>query len=233
MDDAKRAELLRYMGFSGQVLQEPLKSRIDGLIEQCLSEQKPYGIYAVYPISIEEDEDGRPAVFVEGTTLVLRGNSIVEYMRGATYCALMAVTLGLECERRIRQLEARSITDAAVYSCVCSDLIECGADKLEAKVVAYARDHGMCTKERYSPGFGDFSIEIQSEFIKVLHADKHLGIHVTPASMLIPSKSTTSVIGLFFEPPSAALVGCEHCSCRDYCLIRETGATCYRRSREG
>lgn len=233
MDDAKRAEILRYLGFSGQALQEPLRSRIDGVIEQCLSERKAQGIFAVYPVSIEDDEDGRPAVFVEGTTLVLRGESIVEYMRGATYCALMAVTLGLESEQRIRQLQARSITDAAVYACVCSDLIECGADKLEAKVISYAHEHGMCAKERYSPGFGDFSIEVQSDFIRVLQADTRLGIHVTPQSFLIPSKSTTSVIGLFFDPPSSALIGCAHCSCRDYCLIRETGATCYRRSREG
>ena len=59
MDDAKRAEILRYLGFSGHTLQEPLKSRIDRVIEDCLGEQKPHGMYAVYPVSVEEYDDGQ------------------------------------------------------------------------------------------------------------------------------------------------------------------------------
>lgn len=229
MDDARRAEILRYLGFSGHALQEPLKSRIDCVIESCIRERKPNGIYAVYPISIEEGSDG-PAVIVGGTTLVFHGESIVEYMRGASHCALMAVTLGLGSERRMRSLAATSLTDEAVYSCVCSDLVECGADKLEAQVVAYAREHGLFAKERYCPGFGDFSLDVQADFIRVLGADKHLGIYVTPAGILVPSKSMTAVVGLFEDVPGKARLGCAHCTCRDYCLIRESGTVCYRRS---
>lgn len=231
MDDAKRAELLRYLGFSGNTLQEPLRSRIDGVIASCLDEQRPNGMYAVYPVSIEE-RDGDPAVLLGGTTLVFRGGSIVEYMRGASYCALMAVTLGLGSERKLRRLAATSITDEAVYSCVCSDLVECGADRLESQVVAYARERGLFAKERYSPGFGDFSVDIQSEFVRVLKADRHLGIYVTSAGYLVPSKSMTAVVGLFEDVPTNARVGCSHCACRDYCAIRESGSVCFRRRRE-
>lgn len=227
MDDAKRAEILRYLGFSGNTLQEPLKSRIDGVVESCLAEQKPYSMYAVYPVSFGQ-LDGEPVVLLDGTTLVFRGESIVEYMSGASHCALMAVTLGLGSERRLRSLAATSLTDEALYSCVCSDLVECGADKLEARVVAYARERGLFAKERYCPGFGDFSLEIQADFVRVLGADKHLGIYVTPAGFLVPSKSMTAVVGLFEDVPGRARLGCAHCACRDYCLIRESGAVCYR-----
>lgn len=42
----------------------------------------------------------------------------------------------------------------------------------------------------------------------------------------------TAVVGLFGDVPGQARLGCVHCACRDYCLIRESGTVCYRRPRD-
>ena len=51
-------------------------------------------------------------------------------------------------------------------------------------------------RARFSPGYGDFSIQYQKEILAVLEAGKSIGLSMTDGCMLIPTKSITAIIGI-------------------------------------
>lgn len=76
-------------------------------------------------------------------------------------------------------------------------------------------------RPRFSPGYGDFSILHQREFLGLLEAGKRIGLSMTESSMLTPTKSVTAVIGLGEEPLRCPRSGCGACAKRDCAYRRE------------
>ena len=56
---------------------------------------------------------------------------------------------------------------------------------------------GLHTKPRFSPGYGDFSLEHQRDFMRILDLENSLGLTLTGSLLLVPEKSVTAVIGLY------------------------------------
>lgn len=139
----------------------------------------------------------------------------------------MVCTMGLKSERSIQRLSKTSALEALIYASACTDMVERGADQIEAQVVAYAHDRKLFTNYRYSPGYGDFDLSIQPAFIRTLEADKRLGITVTPQNIMVPTKTITAVVGMYPHRPPKAKVGCGQCNCRDWCTIRAAGQRCF------
>ena len=51
------------------------------------------------------------------------------------------------------------------------------------------------TKMRFSPGFGDLSLENQKQFFKALELEK-IGLRLTDSLMIVPEKSVTAIVGV-------------------------------------
>ncbi len=100
-------------------------------------------------------------------------------------------------EAAMARRKAQSALDAAIYGAAGSSLVESVADACEAAVVADAAKWGMRTNWRYSPGYGDLPLALQPEIVRVLAADKRLGMVATESNLLIPTKSVTAFVGLF------------------------------------
>ena len=66
------------------------------------------------------------------------------------------------------------------------------ANELEEEV----RGEGYYVRPRFSPGYGDFSLEVQSAFLEMTDATKLIGITLTDGGIMVPEKSVTAVIGL-------------------------------------
>ena len=58
-----------------------------------------------------------------------------------------------------------------------------------------AETEGFCLHPRYSPGYGDFSLDHQQDVIALLGAGKELGITLTEGALMAPGKSVTALIG--------------------------------------
>ena len=74
---------------------------------------------------------------------------------------------------------------------LCSAAIEGFCDLLNARLA-----EGLSTRARFSPGYGDMSLEYQRDFISVLDAGKNIGLALTQSLMLTPTKSVTALIGI-------------------------------------
>jgi hypothetical protein len=213
-------EVLRYLGYRGQQIDGITDSRIDSMIELCLKTARPRYRYVHFDIS-ETDE----GIALIGTDTVFFGKDIASHLKGADSIALMAVTLGHECERKLLQLEAKSISDAVCFNSATIALTEEVADRCQSEIAEIYRKDGYFINARYSPGYGDFPLSQQKDVLKLLEAEVKLGITLTEGDLMLPRKSVTAVLGLFKEEQEHH-TSCLSCVMRDSCQFRKSGEHC-------
>lgn len=109
----------------------------------------------------------------------------------------MAVTLGAKSEMLLRRETALSATGGMLADVCASSAVEQAANVLNKHLRAQANQRGFATTWRFSPGYGDLPLSVQPCFLKALGADKALGISLTPALMLVPTKTITAIVGLY------------------------------------
>ncbi len=223
-----RAEVLRYMGYSGQPMTDELDARIDGVVERCLGIAQPMASWDVFDVAGREPlEDGRPAVQLAGTSLQLIGESMEKHMAGAVAAAVMAVTAGMGVERELRRLSLTDPVEQVIFDAAGTTTVERAADACEASVVAWARERGLYANFRFSPGYGDMPLETQPVLLATVDAQRRLGIALSKSLLMTPTKSVTAIIGLFEEPQPSSHASCKDCLCSDFCRIRAAGRPCW------
>ena len=224
-----RAEMLRYLGYSGQEIAGELAERIERIAQMCEGALAPRGAVRCFCVVPAPDApDGVPSIGLAGTTVRLRGKSAFLHLKDARFCAVLACTLGAESERRLHALAATDPLGAALFDAACSAYVEAGVSALEAEVRARAEDEGYTINWRFSPGYGDLSLDVQPDLLAALDAVRGLGITCTSSHMLAPSKSVTAFVGLFDAAPAAADAPhpCSLCRLRGACSLRARGVTC-------
>lgn len=217
-----RAEALRYLGYTGQEITPDLEERMEALFVRCERTSNPGFTYRIFPCNSDQGD-----IRLEGTTLMLEGHDIYEHLKGAQQVAVMAATAGLGNERELRRLSFANGLDAAIYGSAGSALVESVGDACNARIVEEARKRGLWCNWRFSPGYGDLPLDIQPTVVRILDADKKLGITVTDTNLLIPAKSITAFVGLF-DTPQDDRRSCAKCSFSPYCNLRKAGNQCYR-----
>lgn len=109
----------------------------------------------------------------------------------------MAATLGFAPEQLIRRAEALGQQSRAlIYDAAASAMIETYCDALNDALRKEAVTEGHVLRPRFSPGYGDLSLSLQTEFMRVLQLKRQLGITMTESLLMLPSKSVTAVIGI-------------------------------------
>lgn len=215
-----RREALRYLGYKSTDVDENIKNIMDICEKKVLSAAKPRFTYKVFNIEITGG-----GVHCIGTDLVLKGNSILEHLKGCEMAVLMAVTISSDIDRLIRIAHLEDIAHALIIDSMSSVAVEQAGDRAEEIIDSEFSEYYKTF--RFSPGYGDMPIQQQPEFIKQLNADKLIGLTVNADSfMLMPTKSVTAVIGLSKNKIDAKSKGCITCSMYKTCKFREEGGRC-------
>ena len=239
VESVDRAEVLRYLGYSGQVLDAALDARIDEVVARCLGACRPRGCVAVFDVAGRDgcagEKDGdagsgaAPVVRLAGTPLELRGSSIAEHLDGAVAVGVLAVTVGMGVEAELRRLSLTDHVAQVIFDAAATTAVERAADAAEASLVARAAERGLHCNWRFSPGYGDLPMETQPVLLAALDAQRQLGITLTPTLLMTPTKSVTAVVGMFEQPPATGHRSCKGCACFDYCQLRASGCPCWAR----
>lgn len=207
-----RDEALRYLGYKGQTLDETIIKQIDNNIEFLEKKVKPAYIYRIFDI-YEDDTK----VYLDGTNVTFVGTDIKNHLKGASKCAVMASTLGLQAERILNSLSKTKISEALIFDAVCTAKIEQVSDRCEEEIKQQVYKQGFYTNFRYSPGYGNFLLEYQRQIVTLLSCEKTIGLTVTDSSLLIPQKSVTAIIGIFKNEQNEPKKSCEMCKLKDKC----------------
>lgn len=190
----RRREAWAFLGHRGQAVDDELVARLEEAAVLCERELAPRGVFRVFPVAAAD-----AGVAVGDTDLVLPGDSIARHLRGCDRAALLAVTLGPASEMVLRREAAVSATGGMLVDACASSLVEQAAGVLNEAVDAAAVRCGREATWRFSPGYGDLPLTVQAPFLEALDAGRMLGITLTAANMLVPSKSITAIVG-FRDP---------------------------------
>ncbi|GFH40279.1 methionine synthase [Pseudolactococcus insecticola] len=195
----EKAEVLRYLGYKRkQELTSDVSDLVDDLMLEVQEKSHARYLYQAYDFTLDEEN---LAVHLTGTDLVLQSKNIYNHLKNAKKVVLLASTLGIEIERQIRLYELSEMTKAFVLDSCCVDYIEKVCDLAEVDIADRFSDYTL--NRRFSPGYGDLSLDIQPQFLKTLAADRKLGLTLTDTNLMVPRKSVTAIMGLFDDPKIA------------------------------
>ena len=156
----------------------------------------------------------------------LQGEDIARHLEGCEECVLLACTLGAGVDAVQRAANAADMAYAVVLDALASVLAEQIAGAAEETLREQAQREGLFLTGRFSPGYGDYPIELQNELLRLVDAPRRIGLGATSTHLLTPRKSITAVLGLAGHPVTGKRAGCAHCALRERCAYRKEGKTC-------
>ena len=219
--EINKEEVLRYLGYKGQEIDENLSNTIEECREEIKKVIIPRVIYSYKNIKLSDE-----GVEVITTNLILKGKDIKEHLKNSKECVLMAVTLGNEVERKTRLYEKINLTKALILDACATTAVEEVCDIVENSVKEKAILSGMNITFRYSPGYGDLPLDVQNSFLRALDAQKKIGLTVSENNLLFPRKSVTAIIGIVDCEIKNKRKSCNECSNYENCNFRREGESC-------
>lgn len=219
LSELDRAEAFRYMGYKGGEIKESILKITEECEMSLLDAVKPRLVYKVFDVGFSEK-----GVEIMGTPLIFRGSDIREHLSECSRCVLMCVTLSADVDKLIRSYEAEGMEKALIADALASAAVEQVCNKAEALIQSALGNYSYTW--RFSPGYGDFPLDIQKEFISVTEADRKIGLTVTENLILIPRKSVTAVMGISEKEIPKKRRGCGCCNMKDRCEFRKGGSHC-------
>ena len=211
-------EILRYLRVRGTAPEE-LRAQVVDAARELADSLPPRYVYRAFPLDFAAD-----GVVLRGGGLTLTGGLARSMLRGCDTAVLLCCTLGMAFEQRLRALERRDMGKAVILDACGSAWVESGCDAAEAEIAA--RFPGRYLTDRFSPGYGDLPLSLQSAVLDALDARRRLGIHLSESFLMTPSKSVTAVLGVSDAPQPARVRGCGYCAMRGNCDYRKGGITC-------
>lgn len=206
-------EAARYLGYRGT---EPDET-IEALIEACIAEVEaaavPRSIHERFPLNFSGDDSFQVA------SLHLHSHSLQRNLAGCGEVYLFAATLGIAVDTLIRRAALMDSAKGAVMQAAAAAVIEAFCDEENDKLRKLTEAEGLYLRPRFSPGYGDLSLDCQRDFLNLLKAQKNIGLTVTDSGLMVPVKSVTAIIGISPIPTSCHRQGCEECSKTD-CAFR-------------
>ena len=114
-------------------------------------------------------------------------------------CIILAATLGHETDRQITIAQNKNMLDGLALDACASVRIDSYIDGvMRSEISASLRENERMTS-RFSPGYGDLSMNVTEDIIAILSAAKRIGLSVTRSLMMSPVKSVTAIAGLFVK----------------------------------
>ena len=211
--DIRTKEAVRYLGYGKNAVDDKTLQEIQDSFRELERLADKKSIYRIFELSLK-DENELKIGNVEIYSRNLRTN-----LKDCKQVVLFVATLGTEVDRLIRKMQVVDMAKAVVMQACAATLLEEYCDELQQKIAEHMQEQGKYIRPRFSPGYGDFSIQHQKDVLAMLEASKRTGVTMTDSYMLTPTKSVTAVIGIGTVEMNCNVNSCEECDKTD-CTYR-------------
>ena len=140
-------------------------------------------------------------------------------LKGCQSAVVLGATLGAGVDMLLRKYALTDMARVVALQACAAAFLEEYLDEYQEKIRKEMKEQGLYLRPRFSPGYGDFSIEHQEMILRMLDTAKTIGLTMTDSSMLTPTKSVTAIIGLSKNNVPCHTKGCESCNKTD-CTYR-------------
>lgn len=200
-----RQEILRYLGYGRNIPDERTDILIDECIEEVMQVMECRSTYRRFPLEI----CGKGLMRVCG--IEFHSENLAKNLRDCEEVIFMAATLGPGPDRLMNRYQKLHISKAAVLQATAAAAIESYCNELQSEIADDLSGENLFLRPRFSPGYGDLSLNVQADFLGMLDAAKQAGIVLSDGGVMIPEKSVTAVIGISRTNESCHMDGCESC----------------------
>lgn len=174
-----------------EIEEKPLAESIKKAIDKAYGLIHGRGIFMTYRL---EGVSG-DAVLSDEAGDLFKGVNMVKLLGRSDRATLMAATIGPGLENEVERIQkAGELTDAYALEMVGGWMADYMADRVDEFIEREIEKAGYKRTMRFSPGYGDWSLENQPKMIRLSEAEK-VGIALTQTNIMIPRKSVTAVIG--------------------------------------
>ncbi len=198
-------------------MEETVREAFDDLSRTA----RPRKIWLRLPLRVESGE-----IFLGDGSIACRSADLSRLFRNCRSCAVMAVTLGAEVDRRTRALQLESMVKGLAFDACASVLADALCDEVERDVQSHLKPDEFLTS-RFSPGYGDVPLEFSAPLLRALEAEKRIGLILSARGMMIPVKSITALAGIS-RRREERLGGCHVCGLAS-CRFRREGGLCHEK----
>ena len=220
MSEINRADALRYMGFRDvKAVDERTAALVDECEKKLISAAKPRFVSRVFNI-IREGE----RLFLGENGAELLGNDVKRHLNGCEKAAVLCSTLSADTDKFLKKQELAD----ALEGLICDGLASAYAETVSEDALSdlLSRMNGYYATWIFAAGYGDFPAEQLPELLRLVDAERKIGVSCLTSGMLSPSKTIAGVAGLSERPLGKAEKSCAGCGLRDKCEFRRNGAKC-------
>ena len=189
LGEIDRREALRYAGCP-----DTAQAEVNALLDECIAELEPHIHGAVVSRRVPVEREGellRIGIIETGSA------KLGKNLTGCDSAILFAATVGMEIDRLIRKYTRVQPSKALMFQALGAERVEALCDAFEQGIAPELRAEGLSMRPRFSPGYGDFPLEYQKDFFKMLNCEKTVGVTLNESLLMSPSKSVTALIGLY------------------------------------
>lgn len=181
----ERKKIKRYAGIFGEVSRE-LEEKIECCLNEC---NDAFGFrLCATEFSIKN--------FFEVFSCAKNSADLQKNLLGCANVVVFVATIGLGIDKLISKYARISPTKALIFQAIGAERIEALCDHFCADLKAEIIQEGKSIRPRFSPGYGDFPLEVQRELLQKTGASKRIGVTLTESLLMVPTKSVTAVVGI-------------------------------------
>lgn len=203
--DFNKKELLRY------ALCKEETSEISALLTECIDEARTVLSYRVcyerFAINVKNDAVVFPFMAAES-------KGLSKNLKGCRSAVVFAATVGIGLDRLIAKYARLAPAKALLLDAIGAERIESLCNVFNEEIQKKAEMERLFTKPRFSPGYGDFSLDAQQDIFRVLDCPRQIGLTLNESLLMSPSKSVTAIIGIS-NVPAECSSGCGVCKKTD------------------
>lgn len=189
------AAIKRRLGYPS--VSSPLSEPFAAIFREMLAEAADLiSARGVYRFCSPRNRTGSVMTFEE-TEFVIESEKVTGLLRQSAHVVFFFATVGNAVSERVRELSsAGQLTEHIVLDAIASETADAVADILHRNTVrGQAEARGFAVTPRFSPGYGDWPLSVQTAFASACEAER-VGITVDESSFMRPVKSVSAVFGL-------------------------------------
>ena len=184
-----KSEIYRYMGYTkGASVSEKVDSEVDEILTKVLAQSTPKVCYKRFALDFSEG--------IDFGGFCIYSKDLAVNLNGCKEAVIFAATIGLYTDMQIRKETLLSPYRACIFQAVGAAVVEAVCDEFNGWLKEAEEKDGNIVKPRFSPGYGDVSLDVQKDIFRALDCTKAIGITLTDSLLMIPEKSVTAIIGI-------------------------------------
>lgn len=189
MTDEELREIKYYLGCGNGEIDKNTKAVIEEVFAEYKEAVNEKYITKIFDCKIA---DGAVILLYGGEKISeFQSKKLALHLKNCDKVILLAATIGQECDRLMLKYEQTEIARAAVCQACGAYFIECLCDRVCAELQKQSETD---LTARFSPGYGDFPIEAQTELFALCEC-RRIGLTLTDSYLMVPTKSVTAIIG--------------------------------------